>query len=357
MNPRKEQRWNVYAVSLLAFSVLSLLLTYLVLRVQGSLPVNPTDRPGVPEYGALNAAVSFMTNTNWQWYSGECAMSHLTQMVALTVQNFVSAAAGMADRRGHHPGHHAPAGPHPRQLLGRPDPGRAPHPAPHLAGRRGGARRPGRGPEPERQHRGHHGRPVGDRHGHRRGRHGDHHAGHRAGHPRRPGGRRRIAIKQLGTNGGGFFNANSSHPFENPNGWTNFIEIYLILLIPFAFPVMFGRMLRQPTPGLGAAGRDGAAAADGHVPDVLRRDRRQPGRGGPRAWTSRARRCRPAGTWRARSPLRRRHLRPVGRGHHRHLQRLGQLHARLASPPPAAAVADAAHEARRGLARAASASG
>ena len=96
VNPRKEQRWNVYAVSLLAFSVLSLLLTYLVLRVQGSLPVNPTDRPGVPEYGAWNAAVSFMTNTNWQWYSGEGAISHLSQMVALAVQNFVSAAAGMA---------------------------------------------------------------------------------------------------------------------------------------------------------------------------------------------------------------------------------------------------------------------
>ena len=96
VNDRKEQRWNVYAVSLLAFSLLSVLVTYLILRLQGALPVNPTDMPAVTEFGAFNAAVSFTTNTNWQWFSSELTISHLSQMLAFTVQNFVSAAAGMA---------------------------------------------------------------------------------------------------------------------------------------------------------------------------------------------------------------------------------------------------------------------
>lgn len=248
VNPRKEQRWNVYALSLLAFSVLSLLLTYLVLRVQGSLPLNPTDRSGVPEYGAWNAAVSFVTNTNWQWYSGEGAISHLTQMIALAVQNFASAAAGMAiavaiirgilRRRGRTLGNFWV------DLV------------------RGGLRvllpislvaavvlmgfgvvqnlngdtaattvdqsvtatvTDGAGTETTT--------PVTEQ--------------------AIPGGpvAGQIAIKQAGSNGGGFYNANSAHPFESPNGWTNFIELYLILLIPLAFPVMFGRMLRQPKQG------------------------------------------------------------------------------------------------------------
>ena len=93
---KREQRWNVYALSLVAFSLVSLLMLYGLQRLQGSLPFNPTGRAGVTPWGAWNVAVSFVTNTNWQWYSGEVAMSHLTQMVGLTVQNFVSAAAGMA---------------------------------------------------------------------------------------------------------------------------------------------------------------------------------------------------------------------------------------------------------------------
>lgn len=96
VNPRREQRWNIYAVSLLVFSMLSVLLTYVILRVQGAMPLNPTGVPGMAAYGAWNAAVSFTTNTNWQWFSGEQAVSHLTQMVGFTVQNFVSAAVGMA---------------------------------------------------------------------------------------------------------------------------------------------------------------------------------------------------------------------------------------------------------------------
>ena len=96
VNPEREQRWTVYAFSLLAFSVVSFIFLYLLQRLQGVLPFNPTDMPAVPPNVSFNTAISFMTNTNWQAYSGEATMSHLTQMVGLAVQNFVSAAAGMA---------------------------------------------------------------------------------------------------------------------------------------------------------------------------------------------------------------------------------------------------------------------
>jgi K+-transporting ATPase ATPase A chain len=248
VDDRREQRWNVYAISLLAFSVLSLLLTYAVLRLQGSLPVNPTGQGSVAPFRAWNIAVSFMTNTNWQWYSGEATLSHFSQMTALAVQNFVSAAAGMAVA---------------------------------VAIVRGIMRRQGRtlgnfwvdltrgalrillplsfvvaivlmglgvvqnltgtttaatvdptvtaavvaedGTETEV--------PVTEQ--------------------AIPGGpaASQIAIKQLGSNGGGFFNVNSAHPFESPDGWSNFLSLYLILLIPLAFPVMFGRLLGQPRQG------------------------------------------------------------------------------------------------------------
>ena len=93
--PKREQRWNVYATSLLAFSLVSVLLLYAIFRLQGVLPFNPTDRPGVSAMGSFNSAISFVTNTNWQWYSGEISISHFTNMFGNTVQNFVSAAAGM----------------------------------------------------------------------------------------------------------------------------------------------------------------------------------------------------------------------------------------------------------------------
>ena len=91
--PRASSAWTVYAVSLLAFSVVSVLGLYLLQRVQGGLPLNPTDMSGVPPALAFNTAVSFVTNTNWQNYGGESTMSHLTQMAGLAVQNFVSAAS------------------------------------------------------------------------------------------------------------------------------------------------------------------------------------------------------------------------------------------------------------------------
>ena len=248
VNPRKEQRWNVYAVSLLAFSVVSLLITYLFLRLQGSLPFNPTDRPAVPEYGAWNAAVSFMTNTNWQWYSGEAAISNLTQMVSLAVQNFVSAAAGMAiavaivrgimRRKGRTLGNFwvdlvrgALRVLLPISLLaavvlmgfgviqnlkGDTTASTVDRSVTATVTNEDGSTTTSKVTEQAVP-----GGPVASQ----------------------------IAIKQLGSNGGGFFNANSAHPFESPNGWSNFIELYLILLIPLAFPVMFGRMIGQPKQG------------------------------------------------------------------------------------------------------------
>ena len=153
VDPEREQRWTTYAMSLLAFSVVSVLALYVLQRLQGSLPLNPTGVDGVPPALAFNTAVSFVTNTNWQNYAGESTMSHLTQMAGLAVQNFVSAAVGLAVAvalirglvrrrsdtignfwvdlvRGH-----------------RPDPAAA-----RLRGRRR-ARQPGRRPEPRRLHR------------------------------------------------------------------------------------------------------------------------------------------------------------------------------------------------------------
>ena len=96
VDPAQEQRWTVYARSVLAFSLVSVVVVYVLQRVQGSLPGNPTGVGAVSPAVAFNTAVSFVTNTNWQSYSGESTMSHLTQMSGLAVQNFVSAAVGMA---------------------------------------------------------------------------------------------------------------------------------------------------------------------------------------------------------------------------------------------------------------------
>ncbi|MGO9876558.1 MAG: potassium-transporting ATPase subunit KdpA [Acidimicrobiia bacterium] len=96
VDPEGEQRWNIYALSLLAFSLAGVLLSYLFLRIQGHLPFNPDHMKGVPPALSFNTAISFLTNTNWQAYGGESTMSHLSQMFALVVQQFLSAAVGMA---------------------------------------------------------------------------------------------------------------------------------------------------------------------------------------------------------------------------------------------------------------------
>jgi len=95
IDPDREQKWSTYALALLAFSLLSVLMLFVLQRVQEHLPLNPTHVKGVPSFLAFNTAVSFLTNTNWQNYAGESTMSHLTQMAGLAVQNFASAAVGM----------------------------------------------------------------------------------------------------------------------------------------------------------------------------------------------------------------------------------------------------------------------
>ncbi len=96
VNHAEEMDWKTYAIAMLAFNFIGLLFLYLLLRLQNLLPLNPQDLPAVPPDLAFNTAVSFVTNTNWQSYSGETTMSYLTQMVGLAVQNFLSAATGMA---------------------------------------------------------------------------------------------------------------------------------------------------------------------------------------------------------------------------------------------------------------------
>ena len=242
VDPDREQRWNVYAIALLAFSLVSFLVVYALQRLQGSLPLNPNDRGAVTPWGAFNAAVSFMTNTNWQWYSGEQTMSHLTQMLALAVQNFVSAAAGMAvvvamirgiaRRNGRTLGNFW------RDLVRTTTRILLPLSfvfAVFLLSQ--GVIQNLRGTTTTR--------PLDqtvqvattDANGND--------VATAVTTQQIPGGpfASQEAIKQIGTNGGGPFNANSAHPFENPNGWTNLFETYAIVLIPLAFTVTFGVMV------------------------------------------------------------------------------------------------------------------
>src|SRR5712691_778780 len=96
IDPEGEQRWSTYALCLIAFSLAGVLLTYAVLRVQAHLPLNPDHQKAVGPLLSFNTAISFLTNTNWQSYAGESTMSHLSQMFGLVVQQFLSAAVGMA---------------------------------------------------------------------------------------------------------------------------------------------------------------------------------------------------------------------------------------------------------------------
>jgi potassium-transporting ATPase potassium-binding subunit len=231
VDPEREQRWRTYAMSLLTFSLVSVTLLYLLERLQGHLPFNPSHVPGVPAALAWNTAVSFVTNTNWQNYSGESTMSILTQMTGLTVQNFLSAAAGIviaiALVRGLTRGRSATIGNFwvdltrtvTRILL----------PLSILAAvvlvASGVIQN-----------------------------FGANHVIHTlsGGHQTLPSGAiaSQEAIKELGTNGGGPFSANSAHPFENPNGFTNLFEIWLLLVIPFALPFTFGKMAGRVRQGV-----------------------------------------------------------------------------------------------------------
>ncbi len=212
IDPEREQAWKAYATAVLAFSVASFAVLYAILRLQGHLPLNPNDYPGMSWNVAFNTAASFITNTNWQYYGGESTLSYLSQTVGLTVQNFVSAAVGHGRPGGRHPRLRAARDRGAGQLLGRPGAHHALHPAaardrrdadPGLPGRHPDVLRPGQLPDP----RGAHARR------HRR-------------RPAQPATQSiyrgavasQVAIKQLGTNGGGYYNANSAVPLENPTG-------------------------------------------------------------------------------------------------------------------------------------------
>jgi K+-transporting ATPase ATPase A chain len=223
VNADGEQSWGVYARSVLAFSAVSILFLYAFLRLQNHLWLSLGFPPVDPD-GSWNTAVSFATNTNWQWYSGESTMGHLVQMAGLAVQNFVSAAVGIAvavalvrgfarkqtDQLGNFwvdlvritvrvllpisviAAIVLIAGGAIQNLSGGTDVHTLAGATQHLTG----------GPVASQE-----------------------------------------AIKELGTNGGGFYNANSAHPFENPTNWTNWIETFLLLVISFSLPRTFGRMV------------------------------------------------------------------------------------------------------------------
>ncbi len=233
VNPDDEMDWRRYATSVLAFSLLGCLAVYGLQRFQGLLPLNPEGLPAVSPDSSFNTAISFATNTNWQGYGGESTMSYLTQMLALTVQNFVSAAAGMAVLvvliRGFVRTSSATIGNFWTDLtrgtlyillpfslalaLALVSQGVvqtfSPYrevpllePTTDADGKAVTTQRIAVGPAASQ-----------------------------------------VAIKQLGTNGGGFFNVNSSHPLENPTPLSNFLEMLAILLIPAALCITFGEMV------------------------------------------------------------------------------------------------------------------
>ena len=219
-----DQTWPVYLRSVLAFGVVSVLFLYAFLRLQNHVG-HPFAVPQMSADQSWNTAVSFVTNTNWQSYSGESALGYVVQMAGpggaeLRLRRRRDRRGGRAGAR-LHPKPHRPA----RQLLGRP---RA-----HL--RAGAAAAVGRcsrscSSPPARSRTSH-----------------DYTTIHTIA-----GGTQTItggpvasqeAIKELGTNGGGFYNANSAHPFENPTAWTNWLEIFLLLVIPFSLPRTFGTLV------------------------------------------------------------------------------------------------------------------
>ena len=317
IDPAREQAWKAYATAVLAFSIASFAVLYAILRLQGHLPLNPNDYPGMSWNVAFNTAVSFVTNTNWQFYGGEATLSYLSQTVGLTVQNFVSAAVGMAvlaavirgfARRGTGAlGNFwadlvritlyilLPLAIVVTLLLGSQGVIQTfsdPVSYQTLEARTLGVTDEAGQPATQSIYRG----AVASQ----------------------------IAIKQLGTNGGGYYNANSAVPFENPTGLTNFVELLLILLIPAALTYTFGADGRLARPGMDAV-RD----HDGPARDRPRRGAALRAAGLPGAQADRRRavghgRLERRQHERQGDPLRRRQLGALGRHDHRRVERIGQ---------------------------------
>ena len=229
-NEKEEQHWTTYALAMLLFNLAGFTVLYLVQRLQGGLPFNPQGLGAVEPTSAFNTAVSFMTNTNWQGYGGETTMSYLTQMAGLTVQNFVSAATGIAIAVALIRGFSRASGKTvgnfwvdltritlyvllpicfvgslvlvwqgvPQNL----------NPYTIATTVEGAQQTIAQGPVASQ-----------------------------------------MMIKHLGTNGGGFFNVNASHPFENPNAFTNLIHMVSIFAIGAALTNVFGRMVGSEKKG------------------------------------------------------------------------------------------------------------
>src|ERR1700677_4396830 len=222
VDEKREQSWFMFAIATIAFSIAGFVSLYALQRFQNVLPLNPQGFDAVGSDLAFNTSISFITNTNWQNYGGETTMSHLTQMLGLTTHNFLSAATGLAVAfamvRAFARSSATTVGNFwvdmtrvslyillplsivialamvvggvPQTLAGSVD----------VTTLEGAKQTISMGPMASQE-----------------------------------------AIKQLGTNGGGFMNANSAHPFENPSAWTNIIQIWALLLIPVASVLAFGR--------------------------------------------------------------------------------------------------------------------
>ena len=230
IDPQEDQSWRRYAVHMLVFNASLLLLTYAVLRLQGVLPLNPLGFAGTSEHLAFNTAVSFTTNTNWQSYAGESTLSNLSQMLGLTIHNFLSAATGIALAFAFFRGFARRtaggignfwadmtrvtlylllpacivyalfliASGVPQTLAGSVD----------VSTMEGAKQTLALGPVASQE-----------------------------------------AIKMLGTNGGGFFNANSAHPFENPTALTNLVQMLSIFVVGFGLTWCFGKAVGNPRQG------------------------------------------------------------------------------------------------------------
>jgi K+-transporting ATPase ATPase A chain len=230
VDPNAEQGWRRYALHMLAFQLATLLFTYLILRFQDLLPMNPRGLAGLSADGAMNTAIAFTTNTNWQWYSGEAALSNLSQMLGLTIHNFASAATGIAIAfalfRGFARKQAAGIGNFWADLTrvtlyvllpicvvyalyliasGVPQTFTALVDATTLEGAKQSI---ALGPVASQE-----------------------------------------AIKMLGTNGGGFFNANSAHPFENPSALTNLVQMLSIFVLGVGLTYTFGKAVGNTRQG------------------------------------------------------------------------------------------------------------
>ena len=221
----RGQDWKAYARSVLVFSALFFGLLYLVLRTQTLHPFNPQDLSSPTWDVSFNTAASFLSNTNWQFYAGETTLSNFSQMFGLAVQNFVSAAVGIAVLAAFIRGLASRSDAGARQLLRRRHPRAALHPAPAVGHRRPVPRSPRGCSRASARPRTCTRSPGSSR---------------RSCGARSP---RRRSIKLLGTNGGGFFNVNSAMPFENPTWLTNFVEMLMILVIPAGLTATYGRMV------------------------------------------------------------------------------------------------------------------